>query len=240
MAAEDVAKVNDGACQISLARARDMGAEASGVTGFYGPRAQQRQLLQTAEVLCANFAQTRLPKARAIYEIGCGLGLLSSLLALRGLDVVGIERNGARLASAKAIAEKVLGDMRTPRWVKGVYPGVLLRGHGLDASVALVTNLLGSATLEQQSNFVSALSAFGAVVIDVQRFYVRRTSPAQIAELTAMFASAGFDAPRLAFDLGPDGRFLLFTNPRPRRRPGVSAILSRLGASRREPLFLDD
>ena len=148
---------------------------------------------------------------------------------------IGVERNGARLATAKAIAEAVMTgtpDARAPRLVRGLFPRALRRQAGLASSVALVTNLLGTATPEQQEAFIGGLRAFGAVVIDVQRFYIRRTTTKQVAELLEMFAAAGFDSPRLAFDLGPDGRFMVFTNPKPRRRPGLMALLVRLGAVR--------
>ncbi len=61
MAADDVQRVNAAACDVALERIASLGAEASGVTGFYGPRARQRQLLQAPEVLCANLVQTCLP-----------------------------------------------------------------------------------------------------------------------------------------------------------------------------------
>jgi hypothetical protein len=239
MAAADVVLLNERACALTLARAAELGAEASGVTGFYGPRALQTQLLQTAEVACAAFVQTRLANARTVYELGCGLGLLSSLLAMRGVRTVAVERNGARLATAKAIWATVNAGDIAPQWTKGAFPKVLRGARDLASSVALVTNLLGSATIEQQEQFIDGLRPFGAVIIDAQRFYDRRTTEAQFAELSSIFEQAGFDRPRLAFDLGPDGRFLLFTNPRPQRKAGVAALLSRLGVARSEPLFVD-
>jgi SAM-dependent methyltransferase len=236
MDAKDVVRLNHEASIVALECVRELGGEASGVTGFYGPRAQQNELLQPSEVLCAHFVQTRLPKARAVYEIGCGLGLLSTLLALRGVDAIGVERNGARLATAQRISQKVTEGLKPPRWIKGGFPKALRAEADLARSVALVTNLLGSATAEQQDSFIRGLGTFGAVVIDVQRFYERRMMTAQVDQLSKQFLQVGFDEPRLAFDLGPDGHFLLFLNPRPRLRFGVKALLFGLGLSTREPL----
>jgi hypothetical protein len=117
---------------------------------------------------------------------------------------------------------------------------VLRSEADLASSVALVTNLLGSATAEQQDSFIGGLVDFGAVVIDAQRFYERRVKASQIDDLCRRFLQVGFDKPRLAFDLGPDGHFLLFLNPRPRRRFGLKALLSNLGVANQKPLFIGD
>ncbi|MGI8839346.1 MAG: hypothetical protein ACR2F8_00940 [Caulobacteraceae bacterium] len=240
--ARDVTHVNASAGRVATARAAELGSEGSGVTGFYGVRAQEQTLLQPSEVLCAAFVGQHLSGVHAAYEIGCGLGVLSTLLAMRGILAVGVERNGARLATAEAIARTVLaewpGAPRPPLFVKGVFPKVLRREPKLAASVALVTNLLGTASPEMQETFVSGLRSFGAVLIDVQRFYVRRSTRRQFHELEEIFTLGGFDAPWLAFDLGPDGRFLLFTNPKPRRPLGLEALLASVGAIRDEPLFV--
>ena len=238
MVARDVARLNAQACSLAIELAERLGAEASGVTGFYGPRAKQRELLQPAEVLCAHFVQSRLPSARSVYEIGCGLGLLSSLLAMRGVDAVGVERNRARLTTAMAIAEKVVKQGTVPRWVRGVFPNALRHERNLASSVALVTNLLGSATPEQQSSFILGLRSFGAVLIDAQRFYERRVTRSQIDDLKSHFAEAGFEKPRLAFDLGPDGHFLLFMNPVPKRRWGLETVSAKLGFFGSKPLVV--
>ena len=240
--ARDVTHINASAGRVAMARAAEFGSEASGVTGFYGPRAQEQTLLQPSEILCAAFVEQRLSGVHAVYEIGCGLGILSTLLAMRGIRAIGVERNGARLETAKAIAGTLLaewpGAARPPVFIKGVFPKVLRREAKLAASVALVTNLLGTASPEQQEGFVGGLRAFGAVLIDVQRFYVRRSTRRQFHELEEIFTLGGFDSPRLAFDLGPDGRFMLFTNRRPRRPLGLEALLASVGAIRDEPLFV--
>ncbi len=240
MDAADVVRLNREAASIAIECARELGGEGSGVTGFYAPRAQQQELLQPSEVLCAHFVQTRLPNAQAVYEIGCGLGLLSTLLALRGVAAIGVERNGARLATAQRIAQKVSSGAKAPRWIKGSFPKALRGEAELASSVALVTNLLGSATAEQQESFIRGLVEFGAVVIDTQRFYERRVTAAQADDLCRRFIQVGFDKPRVAFDLGSDGHFLLFLNPRPKRRFGLKALLSNLGMANSRPLFIGD
>ncbi len=243
MASREVRRINAAASGVAIMRSMELGSEGSGVTGFYGLRAAEGSLLQPLEVLCAEFVRARLPKARNAYEIGCGLGVLACLLELWGVKAVGIERNGARLATANAIAQVVKAEdpngARAPQLLRGVFPKALLGTSGLARSVALVTNLLGTATPAQQQEFIDGLRAFGAVLIDVQRFYVRRSPGPQMDDLMAVFAAAGFDAPRLVCDLGSDGRLVLFTNPRPMRRNGVEKVMFRLGMIRDEPLLAD-
>ena len=127
MAANDVRQINGIASAVALKRLEELGAEESGLTGFYAGRAQQRQLLQLSEVLCAEFIHERLPNAKGAYEIGCGLGLLSLLLAKRGQAATGFERNGTRLETGKAIAKAYLasvgGAFTPPDWSRGHFLG---------------------------------------------------------------------------------------------------------------------
>ena len=241
MASGEARTINSIARDVAMARAAKMGSEASGVTGFYGPRAEQRALLQPSELLCAAFLESRVTGVSAVYEIGCGLGMLTLFLAVRGMRAVGLERNAARLETAKAIAAAVMAKAppaHPPRWLHGVFPKALRKEPGLASSVALVTNLLGTATAGQQEAFIDGLRGFGAVLIDVQRFYTRRSNSVEFTELLNLFSTAGFETPRLAFELGQDGRFFWLNNPRPVRRARLGSLLSALGLVRQQPVGL--
>jgi SAM-dependent methyltransferase len=233
MESDTVAALNSIASEIALNRIATMGAEAAGVTGFYGPRAELGSLLQPSEVLCAELVLNHLGGVDAVYEIGCGLGLLSTYLAARGMRTVGIERNRERLQTAKAVALQVRAEGRaSPRLIEGAFPRVIRRTGRLGGCVALVTNLLGRASESQQIRFILGLRRFGAVLIDAQRFYDRRLSPGEIQGLLRLFKQQGFGEARLAFDLGPDGRFLLFLNSDPTLPKGLAGFLSKLSPSR--------
>jgi hypothetical protein len=233
MLSDTVTVLNSLASEVALNRVAIMGVEAAGVTGFYGPRAELGSLLQPSEVLCAELVLNQLSGVRAVYEIGSGLGLLSIYLASRGMHAVGIERNRERLLTAKAIASAARREgAATPRLIEGVFPRILRRTGRLGGCVALVTNLLGRASESQQTRFILGLRRFGAVLIDAQRFYDRRLSPGEIQGLLRLFKQQGFGEARLAFDLGPDGRFLLFLNSEPTLPKGLAGFLSRLSPSR--------
>lgn len=236
MAAVDVETINRVSSRVAAERLAQMDAEAAGITGFYGLRAREGTLLQPSEVLCAAVLSNHMTGVRGAVEIGCGLGVLSILLASRGVDIVGLERNRARLNSAQAIAAAVrveLGPVgRRPKLARGAFPKALRRAPDLSQHVALVTNLLGSATEEQENAFIAGLTRFGAVLIDPTRFYRRRTTSTEIAELLSRFAATGFGPPRPAFDLGADGRFMLLLNPTPTRLPGLQGLFGRMFSPR--------
>ncbi len=217
-----------------------MRPEASGVTGFYGPRAADAALLQPAELVCAAFVERHLAEAEAVYEIGCGLGVLTTVLALRGFRAIGVERNPARAATADNIARAVLDQLAEgparPAFVSGEFPHALRRARRLASSAALVTNLVGTASEEQKARFIRGLRAFGAVLIDVRRFYDRRSTGRQVRELEQMFTLLGFEPPRLAFDLGREGRYVLFVNNRPSHSPGPEAMLAAMGVVCHKPI----
>ena len=58
--ARDATHINVSASRVAMARAAELGSEGSGVTGFYGPRAEERTLLQPSEILCAALVQQKL------------------------------------------------------------------------------------------------------------------------------------------------------------------------------------
>lgn len=214
LAAPDVQMVDKIASAIALQRQAAMGEAGSGVSGFYAARSAEGALLQRAEVACVDLVAERFPGVRKVYEIGSGLGVMTTLLAVRGFNAVGVEQNAARHATSIAIAEAV--TLRNPHikgtvnFVHGAYPNKPAWDRAAGGGVALLTNLLGSAPDEKQTAIIEALAGFKAVVVDMQRFYDRRTSIEEIDALARRFRKAGFGAPEQAFDLGDDGRYFLF------------------------------
>ena len=78
----------------------------------------------------------------------------------------------------------------------------------------MVTNLLGTADEAEQRRVIRGLRRFGDVVVDLQRFFVRRTGTGEIESLVAMFRDEGFPAPEPAFSGGPDGEYVRFGTAR--------------------------
>jgi hypothetical protein len=99
--------------------------------------------------------------------------------------------------------------------VKGKFPLVTEFDAGLDRSAAMLTNLLGGADFEEQLHVIVGLRPFKYVFVDLTRFYERRPDAARQRELIRLFRVAGFSEPRDLFDLGDDGKYVLFINPSP-------------------------
>ena len=195
-----------------------MGPEQSGVTGFYATRARDGGLLTPPERMLARHVLAT-PGVKQAYEIGSGLGVLTTLLAAAGKPAVGIERHGGRHETGRAIHHRVAESFPQAaargRLTKGKFPHVSEFDRGLDRSAALLTNLLGGADFEEQLHVIIGLKPFKYVFVDLTRFYERRPDIARQRELIRLFRVAGFSEPRELFDLGDDGKYVLFTNPSP-------------------------
>lgn len=228
MSGDDViASLTRLACSVTLERRRVLGDE-SRVTGFYLSRAQQGSLLQHAEIAVADLVGG-WPSSpdRPLVEIGCGIGILSILLATRGHHAIGIDHSAGRIAIARALTVRAcaagLPIAPVPRFEEDIFPA-WARKAGLRGGVALVTNLLGKMEPRRQRTFIAALSAFDRVVIDLQRFYTRRETEAEQAELVGWLRHAGFVRTSAEVDLGPDGRLVVFD----RRRSLLKAMIARV------------
>jgi len=206
------------AAEVALKRSADLGPGASGVTGFYATRAQEGAMLSPAERRLAEHVLATAGVTRA-YEIGSGLGVLSALLAASGVETVAIERHGGRHETAgeilNAVAAAYPAAAGKVQPVKGKFPLVSEFDLGLDRSAALLTNLLGGADFEEQSQVIRGLRPFKYAFVDLSKFYERRPDAARQRELIRLFRVAGFNEPRELFDLGDDGRYVLFINPSP-------------------------
>ncbi len=193
-------------------------AERHGITGFYVTRARETAILQRSEQILAKEILLRFGPTAEVWEIGCGLGVLTTLLAANGIHAVGLDRNPGRLKFAADIANSFGGETiehyKEPRFIAGVFPKIVDGEKRLSDSVALVTNLLGSSSLKSQTHFIRGLRRFGAVVIDLQRFFTRRTSIEEQQSLIDMFRAEGFPDPEILFTLGDEGRYALFGKAR--------------------------
>jgi hypothetical protein len=170
-------------------------AMRQGLTGYYVARSIAGELLQPAEIGLADYVRSAFPAALPVVEIGCGTGLLTILLAASGRRAIGLDSDGGRVAAAQAIADAVAQDSPipcAPTFLRSRFPVAV--GDAQDG-VALVTNLLGTADAAEQRRFVEGLDQFSSVIIDLDRFYDRRTAGEGHSVLTGYFRQAGFSAP---------------------------------------------
>jgi len=206
------------ACAAALERHASIGPEQSGVTGFYITHAQQGTLLSPAERRLAKHVLAT-PGIARVYEIGAGLGVLTSLLAAAGVQAVAVERHSGRHETSQAIFKATTAAYPSAagraRIVKGKFPLATEFDTGLNRCAALLTNLLGGADFEEQLHVIQGLRGFRYLFVDLSKFYERRPDMERQRELIRLFRVAGFREPRDLFDLGDDGRYVRFTNPSP-------------------------
>ncbi len=212
------ALVNRAASRVALFLAEEGEADQYGVTGYYITRAREGTTLQPAEIqLVAELLKRHRP-GTPVWELGCGLGVLTTLLAAAGFAATGLDRNEGRVEVARTIARQTAEDglaaAAEAEFLVGIFPKAVERHRGLAGAVALVTNLLGSADEAAQARFIRGLRRFDRVMIDLQRFFTRRASAAEQAELIAMFRKEGFPEPEPLFSIGTDGNYVVFGRAR--------------------------
>ncbi|WP_395714136.1 hypothetical protein [Reyranella sp.] len=155
------------------------GTESAG--SFYLDLIDRDHILQDYEravfdYITLNFALDRT----RIVEVGVGYGILSTLLAAAGYEVVAFEGNPLRMAGfeflANSIADRVPGLRDRLRPISGWFPDALGRAAlGSDRrNVLLTTNVVSSATDERKELILSIAGRFDDLLIDTTRFGVQR------------------------------------------------------------------
>ncbi len=220
-------QVNRAASRIAAERLAELGGEKSGVTGFYVTRGIEGTILHSPEIAVARVVAERFHRRRPIWEIGCGLGTLTTRLALDGFRAIGIDRNAARIATARAIADAAGCANTGVEFVIGRFPAATVERWGMADAVALVTNLLGAADAAEQLRFIRGLHGFGDVIVDLQRLFTRRMTASQFDEIVGMFRQVGFAPPDPLFDLGNDGHYVRFARARLPRLDSLGGLRRR-------------
>ena len=202
--------VNRAALAVMERRLASLGSTGAGTYPYYDALIKQGRLLQQYELRVAGYLFKHLPPGQPIVEVGCGLGILVLSLAAAGRQAVGIEGDRRRLDSfvaiREALAETLPHAKANSRAVAGLFPG----DPPLDLpreAVLVFTNTVCGIDLDTQRAIVRAAAEFASVLFDAQRFFIKRTTPAEIAELLELFGAAGFADPVKVIDLGESGEY---------------------------------
>ena len=195
-------------------RVAELGEREAGAYNFYVQRLARNNLLGSYEIKLAERLLARNLPVSAIHEIGPGYGQLTFLLAMAGLPALAIEIDQRRYMTGAAMLEalvKAMPEMAPPRCalIKGGFPLPVSPGIQ-NTALALATNLVYTTSAEQQNIIVAAMKQYKYTLIDVDRFFEKRTTDAERAPVFAMFAHYGFAKPEDFLDLGDDGRYYLF------------------------------
>lgn len=207
---EAVAALNALLLPILRTRVDTYGEAEAGAYNFYLHRLTHQDMIGGYEVAIANRLIESGVGAAGVHEIGCGYGQLLFLLALRGIDAVGIEidprryATGAIMLEAFKVAYPEAG--RRCRLFQGAFPladTVLAPGK----DVVLTTNLVATADRKTQLKILAAMRRYPCAVVDVDRFMDRRTDEEGRQLTLALMREAGFKQIEPFLDLGEDGRY---------------------------------
>ena len=194
-------------------RMDDMGERESGAYNFYVQRLARRNLLGGYELkLAQKLLDSRFPVS-AIHEIGPGYGQLVFLLAMNGINALGIEIDQRRYATGAAMLAALL---KAEPWLdgkcgmlEGGFPMATLEAAAPHA-MALATNLVYTTTPQQQDVIVTAMRRYKMTIVDVDRLFAKRLTDEERKSAFALFDRNGFAPPEPFLDLGADGRYYLF------------------------------
>lgn len=196
-------------------RIERLGRDATGAYNFYDMRVKRGDIFLGYEIALVHKLLTCGLDIRRIDEIGSGFGQLMFLLGWNGFKTVGYESDRPRARTAKVLwdilnlAEPELS--RNVRLFDTEFPSRRLPAPE-PGTLVVTTNLVATRSEPRQLAVLEAMRRYPFVVSDVQRFFEYRSDTAQEPEALALFSRAGLRDPQLFLDLGPGGRYYLFTN----------------------------
>lgn len=187
--------------------------------GSVPPEQEPPFAAEIAAAACIEAA--RLDRDMPLVVIGCGDGLLATLLAMHGRHVVGIDADEALIAQARDIAARAIarGELaRPPRFEQAHFPGWRPADIGLERATAIVAGIISPDGASGQGAFVRGLSCFDRAIVDLARFFVVRGTAYEQSRLIDLFDHAGFAPPQMIAGAGEEARFAIFS-PARRHKP---------------------
>lgn len=157
---------------------------------FYRARIDRRQWLAKYELSVIDYLlEDYNPDTTCVTEVGCGWGTLPLALGGLGYHVNAVESNRLRFNGAvylrDHVAKGLLSSLDRYKILKGFYPGIQnsLLIDPKKENILVMTNLVNSFTANNTESIIDAASAFDRLLIDVERFGVKRVSADSIDHL---------------------------------------------------------
>lgn len=180
-----------GEAMISLCETMERADEAD--DKFYRARIDRRQWLAEYELSVIDYLlENHNPDTTCVTEVGCGWGTLSLALGALGYHVNAVEGNKLRFSGAvylrDYVAKGLLSSLERYDILKGFYPD-MQNSFLIDPNkenILVLTNLVNSFTANNTESIIDAASAFDRLLIDVERFGVKRVSADSIDHLGSL------------------------------------------------------
>ncbi len=173
-------------------RITKLGPTASGAYEYYQDLHERDSLVHPYELKVARDLAGRLPDGARIHEFGTGFGSMALLLAVAGYEVLAIDADPRRLATASAIRAEL---SRNVPWVaarlnfrEAAIPQVLAE---LDCAgvTAVATDVTSTVTLAELPQLIETVAArYEAVAFDTERFFVRTHDAGEMQQVQDLFS----------------------------------------------------
>jgi 2-polyprenyl-3-methyl-5-hydroxy-6-metoxy-1,4-benzoquinol methylase len=173
-------------------RLAELGATEAGAYEYYMDLYGRNVLVHPYELDVARHLAQNLPDGARIHEFGTGFGSLALLLAVAGFDVLAIDVDPRRLATASAIRAE-LGKQApwTPgrlNFKEAAIPHILGQLDCVGVT-AVATDVTSGTSLRDLEGIVEATGTrYASVVFDVERFFTRTRDQSEMTKVRELFA----------------------------------------------------
>jgi capsular polysaccharide transport system permease protein len=199
--------------QVLKQRVELLGVDRSGAYEHYNLLLSRGFPLPGYDAAIPELIRGHLPGLRSYHVIGSGLGTLPLLLACDGFAAVGVERDEPRHLTATAILQALTREFPGPenncRFIGAEFPAAVLDIDVSD-SLAIVTDFVSTHSPGQFAALCQGLARYRYVLMDVQRFCSKRTTPDEWAALIGELSGYGLEVAPESIDLGSEGCYRLF------------------------------
>lgn len=202
-------------------RIKLLGINKSGAYEHYSVLLAKGFPIPPYENAILDLVRRRFPNLRSYHEIGSGLGTLPLMLAYDGFASVGVEQDDRRHLTAMTILRQLSADLphieTNCRLLGASFPGAV---GDLDVSdsMAILTDVVSSPSEAEYIRVCRGLKQYRFVLLDLQRFFYKRTESQEHDQLVRELASYGLAPRPEVIDLDSEGYYRVFENRSPRAR----------------------
>ncbi|GEP58624.1 hypothetical protein [Reyranella soli] len=190
-----------------------VGIDRSGAYEHYSFWLSKGFPIRSYELSILDFVKRRLPDLRSYHEIGSGLGTVPFMLAYEGFTAVGVERDDRRHLTSTTILRELTAQYphmeNNCRLVGAEFPDAVLDLDVSD-SLAILTDFVSTQDPSAYVRLCRELAGYRYVLMDLQRFCVKRETAEEQERLVEELAKYGLVPCSGGFDCGSEGSYRLF------------------------------
>lgn len=191
-------------------RIEAMGVDAGGLYRYYSDLASEGRGFASYDVAVARFIVEKAGGFATYIEAGPGLGQLLTILAVNGLQAVGVERDHRRFLAMHDLFAS-LPEARGTTAVEGEFPEAAQELIG-PSSLVIFTGFASGGTQADEDRILAGVAAAGAVIMDLSRFCYIKRSAGEREGLARRVEALGFSGPEevLSYRAEPPGELVCF------------------------------